>query len=72
MVSCAPVAGDNARKYKSEVPAAKPAGTDTTAQTVALAPALTVPVLVIVAPVVEQLPAPPSALNVTVQPAGII
>ena len=30
------------------------------------------PVLVTVAPVLEQLPAPPSALKVTVQPAGSV
>jgi hypothetical protein len=44
----------------------------TTAQTTALPPAATEPVLVMVAPVVEQLPAPPSARKLTVQPAGSV
>src|SRR5690606_1524884 len=45
-------------------------GTVTTAQTRRLRGAAMVPVLVSAAPVVEQLPAPPSARNAMFQPAG--
>ena len=74
IVSCAPDEAETARKNRSEVPAAAPApvaGVVTTAQTSRLLPEAMIGVgVVTVAPVVEQLPTPPSALNTTVQPVG--
>ena len=75
--SPAPVAGDRARKNRltpGAGAAAEVAGTVTTAQTVATAPALTTPLLVITAAVAEQSPATPlaSARKLTLQPAGSV